>query len=84
MSVWAKIRAALRREAKDAREVAEDLEEKLDVELSRRERELDASPEERMQMSLDEIATSDEAFEQLKGELPATPPPSDDKSQPAR
>ena len=81
MSVWAKIRAALRREAKVAREVAEDLEEQLDVELSRRERQLDASPEERMQMTLDEIATSDESYERLKDQLPTTPPVSDDETR---
>ncbi len=57
--------AALGREARDARELGREAAQKLDTELTRRERELSASPEERMDTTLGEIAASDQEFDQL-------------------
>jgi len=74
--------AALGREARDARELGREAAQKLDTELTRRERELTASPEERMDATLGEIAASDQEFDELsrtvgqpRSDAPADTPP---------
>jgi len=69
MSWLERLRLALRRETADAREWRRETEQRLDAELSRKERELDATPEERLQASLDEIAASDDAFDDVRRRL---------------
>lgn len=61
--------AVLGREARDARELGREAAQKLDTELTRRERELTATPEERMDSTLGEIAASDQEFDQLSRTL---------------
>ena len=69
MTWWDKVRAALKREAADARETAQELQRKLDEGLTRRERELAATPEERLRLEQERIAESDAAFEALKRDI---------------
>lgn len=71
-----RIRGWLRREARDVREVLGDAERRLDADLSRRERALAATPEERLQATLDEIAASGESYERLRDDLEAGRRPS--------
>ena len=56
MSAWDRIRAVLRREKRDLDEVIDDVTERGNAALDRRERELHATPEEKI------------AIEQQKGE----------------
>lgn len=56
----------LRREAVEARDAIDDLERRLDADLQRRERDLAASPEERLRAQLDEITKSDDDFQVLR------------------
>ncbi len=48
-----------RREAADVKASVDALEDRLDADLTRRERELDADPEERMRMIQEETASDD-------------------------
>lgn len=66
------IRRWLGREAREARETLSDAEQRLDAALTRRERELEATPEERLDMTQDEIAASDAEYEALKAKLEAS------------
>jgi hypothetical protein len=70
-----RVQAWLRREAADADELAADTRRRLDEDLSRRERELTASPEERVELLQGDIARNDEDFEALRRRL--GPPPDD-------
>jgi hypothetical protein len=65
MSWWNRIMSFLRREAADVKEGLEQVGETLDAELARKERELAASPEERIDMILEEQAVEDQRFEDL-------------------
>lgn len=69
MTLWDRLRALLRREAADAKEIAADLQQRADAELTRREQSLAATPEERLQATLEEIRATDDAFEDLKTDL---------------
>lgn len=69
MSVWDSIKAILRREAVDVREGVTNLRDKLDAELTRRERELEATPSERMDMIQDRIDAADDRLAELETEL---------------
>ena len=61
-----RVKGFFHREAEDAREIAGDLERRADEALSRRERALEATPQERLEMTLDEIAAADAVFDQLR------------------
>ena len=69
MTWWDRVVAALRREAADARETIEEAKARLDADLTRREHELNATPEERLRLEQERIAASDAEFEQLKREI---------------
>ena len=64
MSIWDRIRAALRQEKRDLHEAVDDLTERGNAALDRRERELHATPEER-------IAIEQERAEELDAEFDA-------------
>ncbi len=53
----------IRREARDVKNSVDHVEERLDADLSRRERELHATPEERMEMIQAETGSSDSLAE---------------------
>ena len=65
MSWWDRIVSVFRREAGDVKEGLERMGETLDAELARKERELAASPEERIDMILEEQAADDQRFDEL-------------------
>lgn len=82
MSWWERVKAALSREARDTRELGREVAQKLDTELTRRERDLSASPDERLDTTLEEIASSDREFDELSRtvrqpgtDVPAEMPP---------
>lgn len=60
------LKRALRREAADVKEAAGDLSDRLDADLTRRERDLQATPEERLQQVIGEIETSESDFDALR------------------
>ncbi len=65
MSWWQRVKKVLDREAADLKEGIETLGSVLDEELARRERELNATPAERLDMVLEEIEESDARIEEL-------------------
>lgn len=72
-SLWERVTRVLRREARDAGVLAREAQERLDRELGRRERELAATPEERLQASIEEIERSDDAFDEVRRRLEGGP-----------
>ena len=58
-------------EATDIKSSVDDLEQRLDTDMSRKERELAASPEERLEMIQDEIGESD-SFSAIQDKIDAT------------
>lgn len=70
MSGWReRLAAVLGREAADLSRVRREAEERLDAELDRRERDLAATPEERLDTTLGDISASDEEFDRLRRRL---------------
>lgn len=70
MSGWReRLAAVLGREAADLSRVRREAEERLDAELDRRERDLAATPEERLDSTLGDISASDEEFDRLRRRL---------------
>ena len=65
MAWWDRIVSVFRREATDVKEGLERVGQTLDAELARKERELAASPEERIDMILEEQAAQDQRFDDL-------------------
>ena len=74
MNLWDKVLAVLRREATDAKQIAEEAQARADAALAAKERELAATPDERLAMTADAIAESDAAFEELRDEIDARNP----------
>jgi hypothetical protein len=74
-----RVRVWLGREAADAQELAAETRERLEDDLGRRERELVASPDERLTTLQEQIAENDAAFRALQERLqsPPAPPPTD-------
>lgn len=66
MSIWQRIRAALRREARDVGDAVHDATERADAALDDRERQLRATPQERLRMEEARAAEGDAAFDELK------------------
>lgn len=65
MTIWDRLKGILKSEAKDVGEGLSDAHDKLDRVLTQKERELNATPTERMEMTLDEIADSDDRFDAI-------------------
>lgn len=65
MSWWERIVSVFRREASDVKQGLKQVGETLDAELARKERELAASPEERIDMILEDQAVDDQRFDAL-------------------
>jgi hypothetical protein len=72
-----RLRVWLRRERDDAAQLLADTEQRIDADLTRRERDLAASPEERLAALQDEIAGTDADLEALRERLRQRPPPTD-------
>jgi predicted nuclease with TOPRIM domain len=71
MGLWDSVKAFFRREVADVSEGLSDLRDRLDEELTRRERELEATPSERMEMIQGEIDAADDRLAELEAELDA-------------
>lgn len=69
--------AILRREAGDVKDGLSRVGEELDAELARKERELTATPDERIDMLLEEQADEDQRFDDLSDRILGTPPDDD-------
>ena len=68
-STWSRLKAALRREKRDLDEVVADATARGNEALDRREREMAASPEERLEMERERAAAQDEEFEALRRKI---------------
>ena len=69
MSLWDSVKSFFQREAADVVEGLEGLKDKLDVELTRREVELEATPAERLDMIRDDIESSGSPFDDIEAKL---------------
>jgi len=69
MSWFDRLRAALRREAADVRESWDEATAKADDALTRRERELEATPEERLAALQAEIEADPDPFAEVRAKL---------------
>ena len=66
MGTWDRLLAVLRRESRDVGEAVADLTAKADAALDRRERELRASPSERMEIEQERAAENDAELEAIR------------------
>ena len=66
MSTWDRIRAALRREKRDLDDAVNDATARGNATLDRKERELAATPEEKLKIEQDRMAQVDAEFEAAK------------------
>jgi hypothetical protein len=66
MGTWDRIKAALGREKRELDEVVDDATARANAELDRRERELNATPEERLKIEEEKSAAVDEEFEAVR------------------
>lgn len=69
MSWWKRFTAIFKREATDLKEGLGNVGKSLDAELARKERELAATPEERIDMLLEEQEAQDARFQQLEDKV---------------
>ena len=71
MTVWESLKAFVRRESSDVREGFEDLKDRFDAELTKREAELEATPSERLDMIRDDIERDDSVFDRIEDKIDA-------------
>lgn len=69
VGTWQRIRSLLRREARDARELVDDTTARGNRALDRRERELNATPAEKLQIEQEKIAANDAEFDEIRRQL---------------
>ena len=69
MTFWESVKAFLRREASDVKDGFEDLKDRFDAELTKREAELEATPSERLEMIRDDIEQSDTVFDRIEDKI---------------
>lgn len=84
MSWFDRLRSVLRGEAAEVRESVEDLTRRADAELDRRERELQATPEERLDATRREIEEAGDPFAEVRAKLDAMRHPSPGEQPPGR
>ena len=68
-SAWDRVRRAFRREKRELDDVVADAEARADEALDRKERELAATPEERLEIERQRAAEQDEEFEALRRKI---------------
>ena len=81
MTWWDRITAIFRREAADVKEGLAGVGKALDAELARKEREQSATPEERIDMILEEQAAGEARLDDLSDRLLGADPPEDDPAE---
>ena len=69
MSFWKSLKEVFKREAADVQEGLSSVRDKLDDELAKRERELEASPSERIETIQSEIEASSSRMDELEAEI---------------
>ena len=69
MGVWDRIQAALRREKRDLDEVIDDITERGNAALDRRERELHATPEEKIAIEQERAEELDADFDAVRDRI---------------
>jgi hypothetical protein len=72
MSVWHRIQAALRREKRDLDEVIDDVTERGNAALDKRERELHATPEEKITIEQERAEELDAEFDAVRRRIEGT------------
>lgn len=82
MPWWEKVTKFLKGEAEEARDLGRDLEEKISADLDRREREMKATPEERLDMVVEDAAQVDTAFDEVARRIEERLPPDDSEHKP--
>lgn len=73
MGTWDRILAALRREKRDVAEAVDEFTTKANEALDRRERELHATPEEKLAMEQERAAENDAEIEAIRRRIEGTP-----------
>jgi phage shock protein A len=71
MDMWQQVRRWLRREAAEASESVHQLEQRLDRDLTERERRLTETPSEAMERLQREIAASESSFDEVRNRIGA-------------
>ena len=66
MGLWERIQAALRREKRDVEDAIDDFTQRANADLDRRERELTATPEEKLAMEQERGEEIDAAFDAVR------------------
>ena len=77
MGTWDRILAALRREKHDVAEALDELTERANADLDRRERELHATPEEKLAIEQERAAENDAELEAIRRRIEGRGTPSD-------
>lgn len=72
MSFWDTVRGWFKSEVESAKELAGDLETDWSADLDRKEAELNATPEQRMEQLQDQIAANDSAFDDIRAKIDST------------
>ena len=73
MGTWDRILAALRREKRDVDAAVDEFEERANAALDRRERELRATPEEKLAMEQERVRENDAEMEELRRRIGGDP-----------
>lgn len=74
MGLWDQIRAVLRREKRDLDDAVDDLTVRGNAALDRREREMNASPEEKLEIERERSAEVDAEFEEARRRIEGAGP----------
>ncbi len=69
MGLWKRLRAAFRRERRELDDVVKDATDRADRALTDRERELDATPDEKLRIEQERTAKSDAEFDELRRKI---------------
>jgi ElaB/YqjD/DUF883 family membrane-anchored ribosome-binding protein len=75
MSAIDRLRSWLKRESADAKESWGDLRNRADAELSRKEAQLQETPEQRLERLQHDVRQNDEDFDELRRRIAGTGPP---------
>ena len=69
MSLWDTVKSFFAREAADVKEGLDGLKDKLDAELTKREREMEATPSERIEMIEGDMAETESVFDRIEADI---------------
>ena len=75
MGTWDRIRKAFRREKRELDDIVGDASKRANAALDRRERELDATPAEKLEMEQQRAAEIDSEFDAVRKRIEGEPPP---------